>query len=214
MYGVIFDMDGTLLDTQRICIPAWDYAGEMQGFKNCGDHIKNVLGTNEKNYTKYMIDNFSGVDTVRFKKDTADYIRKNAVIKFKKGAEELISYLRQNGIKYAIGSGGAVSLIRTYLQVLGANDLFDIVAGGDEVENGKPAPDTFLLAAEKMGITPENCFVFEDSDNGALAAHNAGMKCIGIPDIVDFSRETKSRLYAELNNLAEAIEIFERLKNS
>ncbi len=214
MYGVIFDMDGTLLDTQRIYIPAWDYAGEQQGFKNCGSHVKNLLGTNEETYTKYMFDNFKGVDSVRFKKDAAEYIRKNLVVKFKKGAEELIAYLRQNGIKYAIGSGAAVPLIRVYLEQIKANDLFDTLAGGDEIKNSKPAPDTFLLAAKKMGIPPENCFVFEDSDNGALAAHNAGMKCIGIPDIMDFSRETKALLYAELNNLAEAIEIFEELKNS
>ena len=213
MYSVIFDMDGTLLDTQRIYIPAWDYAGENQGFKKCGDHIKNVLGTNEEAWTQYLVDNFKGVDVARFKADATDYIKKNIVIRFKEGAEELIAYLRKNGIKYAIGSGAATELIRTYLQVLGASDLFDTVAGGEEIKNSKPAPDTFLLAAEKMGVDPKECFVFEDSDNGALAAYNAGMRCIGIPDVVPFSRETKSHLFAELGNLAEAIEVFEALKH-
>ena len=211
MFGVIFDMDGTLLDTQRIYIPAWDYAGQKQGFKNCGSHIKNVLGTNEEAWTQYLVDNFKGMDVDAFKAEATDYIKRNIVIKFKKGAEELLAYLKGRGIRFAIGSGASTVLIRTYLQVLGANDLFDTVVGGEEIENSKPAPDTFLLAAKKMGIPPENCFVFEDSDNGALAAFRGKMRCIGIPDVVAFSEFTKQNLFAELNSLDEAIEIFEKI---
>ena len=211
MFGVIFDMDGTLLDTQRIYIPAWDYAGQKQGFKNCGSHIKNVLGTNAEAWTQYLVDNFKGMDVDAFKAEATDYIKRNIVIKFKKGAEELLAYLKGRGIRFAIGSGASTVLIRTYLQVLGANDLFDTVVGGEEIENSKPAPDTFLLAAKKMGIPPENCFVFEDSDNGALAAFRGKMRCIGIPDVVAFSEFTKQNLFAELNSLDEAIEIFEKI---
>lgn len=211
MFGVIFDMDGTLLDTQRIYIPAWDYAGQKQGFKNCGSHSKNVLGTNEETWTQYLVDNFKGMDVDAFKAEATDYIKRNIVIKFKKGAEELLVYLKGRGIRFAIGSGASTVLIRTYLQVLGANDLFDTVVGGEEIENSKPAPDTFLLAAKKMGIPPENCFVFEDSDNGALAAFMGKMRCIGIPDVVAFSEFTKQNLFAELNSLDEAIEIFEKI---
>ena len=211
MFGVIFDMDGTLLDTQSVYIPAWNYAGEKQGFKNCGEHVKYVLGTNEEIWTKYLVDTFAGLDVPLFKREATRYIKETINIKFKKGAEELLAYLRKRGIKYAIGSGSNTEVIEKYLELLGAVDVFEYIVGGDQVENSKPAPDTFLLAAKKMGIPPENCFVFEDSDNGALAAHNAGMKCIGIPDVVDFSDETKARLHAELKNLAEAIEIFENI---
>ena len=79
--------------------------------------------------------------------------------------------------------------------------------GGHDVQNGKPAPDIFLLAAEKLGVAPESCFVFEDSANGIRAGHSAGMKCIGVPDIVPFSDDIKKLMLAELGSLSEAIEL-------
>ena len=90
---------------------------------------------------------------------------------------------------------------------LGALERFDVVVGGADVKNGKPAPDIFLLAAEKLGIAPEDCFVMEDSKNGLLAAHRAGIRAIGIPDIVSFDEETKEIMFAELETLADAIEL-------
>lgn len=211
MYGVIFDLDGTLLDTQRIYIPAWDYAGEKQGFKNCGDHIKYVLGTNEESWSQYLADKFVGMDVPAFKADATLYIKENIKIKFKKGAKEFVEYLRQKGIPFAIGSGGNIEVIRKYLEILGVSDWFEYIVGGDQVQNSKPAPDTFLLAAKKMGVAPENCFVFEDSDNGVCAAVRGGMKCIGIPDIAPFGKAARDSLFKELNSMDEAIEIFQNL---
>ncbi len=213
MYGVIFDLDGTLLDTQRIYIPAWDYAGEKQGFKNCGDHIKYVLGTNEESWSQYLADKFVGMDVPAFKADATLYIKENIKIKFKKGAKEFVEYLRQKGIPFAIGSGGNTEVIRKYLEILGVSDWFEYIVGGDQVQNSKPAPDTFLLAAKKMGVAPENCFVFEDSDNGVCAAVRGGIKCIGIPDIAPFGKAARDSLFKELNSMDEAVEIFENLLN-
>lgn len=211
MYGVIFDLDGTLLDTQRIYIPAWDHAGEKQGFKNCGDHIKYVLGTNEESWSQYLADNFVGMDVSAFKMDATLYIKENIQIKFKEGAKEFVEYLRQKGIPFAIGSGGNTEVIRKYLEILGVSDWFEHIVGGDQVEKSKPAPDTFLLAAKKIGVEPENCFVFEDSDNGVCAAVRGGMKCIGIPDIAPFGKAARDSLFKELNSMDEAIEIFQNL---
>ena len=213
MYGVIFDLDGTLLDTQRIYIPAWDYAGEKQGFKNCGDHIKYVLGTNEESWSQYLADKFVGMDVPAFKADATLYIKENIKIKFKKGAKEFVEYLRQKGIPFAIGSGGNTEVIRKYLEILGVSDWFEYIVGGDQVQNSKPAPDTFLLAAKKMGVAPENCFVIEDSDNGVCAAVRGGIKCIGIPDIAPFGKAARDCLFKELNSMDEAVEIFENLLN-
>ena len=99
MFCVIFDMDGTLLDTQRICAPAWEYAGRLQGYKGAGAHIPNVCGMNNLGSTKYIIDNFSGVDPNKFKEDAREYIKRNCVIEHKKGAKELLEYLKAKGIK-------------------------------------------------------------------------------------------------------------------
>jgi beta-phosphoglucomutase-like phosphatase (HAD superfamily) len=100
------------------------------------------------------------------------------------------------------------SIYGDWRQVL---EYFDALVCGTEIENGKPAPDIFLKTAELMGADPKTCFVFEDSPNGIIAGHSAGMKAIGIPDVVTFSDDIKSLMYCELKDLSQAIEIFEKL---
>lgn len=208
MFSVIFDMDGTLLDTQRICIPAWEYAGELQGFKNVGDCIFHVCGMNEKGWTDLLESRYPTIDTLSFKRDMRDYIIKNGKVVFRKGAKELLDFLKENHIKTAIASGSSKETINHHLNEVGATHYFDAIIGGNDIENGKPAPDIFLLAAKSIGAEPSDCFVFEDSENGVRAANNAGIKCIGFPDIIPFNNETKKLLFAEIDDLSKAIEIF------
>lgn len=212
MFSVIFDMDGTLLDTQRIFIYAWDYAGDLQGVKNMGRCIPDVCGTNEAGSRKYLADNFPSIDVIKFRSDMREYIAKNLVVRFKKGAKELLEFLKQNNIKFAIASGTSRPSVMHHLNELGIADDFAEIVCGDDVENGKPAPDIFLLTAKKLGVNPEDCFVFEDSENGIRAGYSAGMKTFGIEDIVPFKEDVKKLMFKQLNSLDEAIEIFENLK--
>lgn len=209
MFSVIFDMDGTLLDTQRICIPAWEYGGKLQGINGMGDDIPAVCGMNEVGWTAFLVNNYPRLDVDKFKKDTREYIIKNGVVKYKKGAKELIEFLKSKNIKIGLASGSSRQSIDHHLKEVGAEMYFDAIVGSHDVENGKPAPDVFLKTAELMGVNPEDCFVFEDSENGIKAGFTAGMKCIGVPDIVNFSDETKKLMFCELENLGQAIEIFE-----
>ncbi len=211
MFSVIFDMDGTLLDTQSICVPAWEYAGREQGISGLGDCIPDVCGMNEIGWTAYLEQNFSELDIELFKKTMREYIIENGKVTYKKGAEALISFLKGNGIKLALASGSSHASIDHHLKEVGATDVFSVVVGGKDVENGKPAPDIFLLAAEKLGVNPKDCFVLEDSENGIRAGYAAGMKCIGIPDVTSFSEEVKSLMTAHLSSLDEAIKIFEKI---
>ena len=92
---------------------------------------------------------------------------------------------------------------------VGYADKFKVTVCGDEVTKGKPDPEPFLKAAQKLGADPETCIVFEDSPLGIRAAHTAGMKAVGIFDLVEFSDEIKSLMYAELEDLSEAIALVE-----
>lgn len=211
MFSVIFDMDGTLLDTQKISIPAWNYAGELQGLHNVGQHIEKVCGMNEAGWSKYLCETFKNIDIVAFKKAAWQYIGENLVIKYKDGVKKLLDFLKQNGIKIALASGTERKKVLHSLSQVGATDYFSAIVGGNEVENGKPAPDVFLYTASLLGVNPKDCIVFEDSKNGILAAKAAGMKVIGIPDVAMFDDETKKLLIAELSSADKAIEILKKI---
>lgn len=211
MFSVIFDMDGTLLDTQKICIPAWDFAGEKQGFKNVGKHIPNVCGTNKAGWSKYLYDHYPEMDVETFNRDIRKYVIDNLVVKYMAGAEELVKFLKSKGVKMAIASGSSHESINHHLNAVGGTDYFDVLVGGADVKNGKPAPDIFLLAAEKLGANPKECYVIEDSANGIKAGFKAGMKCIGIPDIAPFDDETRALLTAEFTSMHEALKYFKTL---
>ena len=212
MFSVIFDMDGTLLDTQRICIPAWDYAGEKHGYKNMGQYVPQLCGVNANFSNNFLKENFPDLDAVQFKADAKEYIEKNLVVRFMPGAKELVDYLKGRGVKMALASGTSRPSVVHHLKEVNVLDAFDTLVCGTEVENGKPAPDIFLETARQLGVDPETCFVFEDSENGVRAAAAAGMKCIGIADIKPFCDEVKKLMYCELESMHEAIEIFENEK--
>ena len=209
MFSVVFDMDGTLLDTQRPFIKAWDICGEYQDFKNMGEHVPSVCGMNEAGNIAYLSTHFPKLDYEKFRKDVREYILKTVSVHYKKGAKELLDYLKNKNVKMGLASGSTRGSIDHHLKEVGAEHYFDVILGSADIENGKPAPDIFLKAAKLMGVNPENCYVFEDSANGIKAGFSAGMKCVGVEDIVPFDTETKKLMYCELDDLSQAIEIFE-----
>ena len=211
MISVIFDMDGTLLNTQRIYIPAWDYAGEKQGIKGAGEHVKNCLGNNEARWKKYVVDTFVGINLEKFCEDVKFYLEQNMVVKYMPGAEELLRFFKSKGIRMAIASGSPRDMIAENLKIVGGEEFFEITVGGPDVLNSKPAPDIFLLAAEKLGVDPADCFVIEDSENGLKAGIAAGMKAIGIPDVAEFGEEIKRLITAEFSSLLEALDYFKTI---
>ncbi len=214
MFSVIFDMDGTLFDTQRIFIPAWDSIGESLGIKNMGRHIPAVCGMNKEGGNAYLREHFPGIDTEAFRKAEAEYVEKNLVVRFMPGAPQLLKFLKDNGIKTALATGTSRKSTEHHLKETGISGYFDAMVCGGEVKNGKPAPDIYLTAAKLIGESPQNCFVLEDSFNGIKAGYSAGMKCIGVPDVVPFTEEDRKLMYAQIKTLDEAIDIFKRLLDS
>ena len=211
MVSVIFDMDGTLLDTQRIFIPAWDVVGEKYGIKNLGEHIPACCGRSDADWQAYLLNLFPFLDIKAFTANVKEYVVKNLVVRYKKGAPELMAFLKEKGIKVALASGSPHYIINHHLTEVGAENYFDVVVSGDDVKHGKPAPDIFLLTAEKLGVSPETCIVIEDSENGINAGLSAGMTCIGIPDTALFSDDIVGKMYAKPESLLEVIGIIEKM---
>ena len=152
MFYVIFDMDGTLLDTQSICVPAWEYAGNMQSVQGMGAAVEHVCGMNEAGWTAYLEENFNTLDIPRFKQSVRSYISKNGKVTYKKGAQELISFFQYHNIPIALASGSSHQSITHHLNEVGATEVFEVIVGGKDVENGKPAPDIFLLTAKFIKV--------------------------------------------------------------
>lgn len=184
-YGVIFDMDGVISDTQRFHAVAESailktygidmapaaitskYAGvaDDEMFKDILAHHKNITA-NPQNLVKQKW----------------NLMAKSASGKIKAipGAVELIKSLKRNSFKLAVASSSPKAFIDEVIASLKLNTYFDVLVSSDEVESGKPNPDIFLLAASKIDTPPEHTIVIEDGLSGMVAAKEAGMKCIGL----------------------------------
>ena len=123
--------------------------------------------------------------------------------------EELLKYLKESNYKVAVASSSNIDHIINNMEKTGLKKYIDKFASGAEVENGKPAPDVFLLAAERLGVKPEECLVLEDSKAGVIAGNSAGAKVIMVPDMFEPDEVCKEKAYKIVENLGEVIKLLE-----
>lgn len=185
--GAIFDMDGVLFDTERIYQETWhELAAERQIVLGSG-FLKAVTGTNGERMRRIVEEYYQVPDGSPVIKECMGRMEKklSACVPVKEGVHEILRYFREQGIRMAVASSSLPGQIEANLQGAGLRDYFDAVVSGTEVKSGKPAPDIFLCAAERIGCRAGECFVFEDSENGVRAGHAAGCITIMIPDMIE-----------------------------
>lgn len=124
-------------------------------------------------------------------------------IESKPGAAEFLGFLKQNGYRVALATATAPERTKKYLSALGLYDYFDEIVCASMVAKGKPEPDIYLYAAEKLGLAPENCIALEDSLNGIKSASSAGCKTVMVPDLDRPSAEAIPLLYGVADNLID-----------
>ena len=134
------------------------------------------------------------------------YIEENG-IEAKDGAEFLLSYLKENGYKVALATATGFDRTKSYLERLDLFKYFDEIVCSSMVKNGKPEPDIYLLAAEKLGLKPQECIALEDSQNGIRSAGSAGCKTVMVPDLDGPSEEIKPLLYDVADGLKDVVRI-------
>lgn len=210
--AVIFDMDGLLTDSEEIGLTVMQECGKKQGFDLDQEIIKKTVGTTcaacQELYNRF----YPGLDGQKLFKDFRDAMYALAYdgkIPLKKGARELIAYLRERGIPMAVASSSTPETIQLYLEKAGVLSNFSVLVSGEKNIPSKPAPDIFLKAAEKMHVAPENCLVLEDSINGIKAGHAAGMIVCMVPDLFPFTPELQEYCDAVKEDLAAVIPLME-----
>ncbi|MDA0782449.1 MAG: HAD family phosphatase [Proteobacteria bacterium] len=205
--AVIFDMDGLMLDTERLAIPSIKRAGTVLGINLTDDILIEMNGLNEDD-SHVAMEKKLGISIPKkefadaFHDDYEKAIAENGV-PIKEGLIELIDLLEKNNIRRAVATSTKHSLALKKLKLAGIIDRFEVIIGGDQVEKGKPAPDPYLKAADKLGVHVDNCLALEDSDNGAMSAYIAGIKVIVIPDIKQPSPKTASIALNIYDSLSE-----------
>ena len=197
MKAVIFDMDGTLFDTERLAILAFDYAGEKTGIGKAGYITMSILGLTVEAarpvWRAEFGDGYREKELIYYKNEFVDNYYKEHGVPEKKGVREILSYLKDAGYKLGIASSTKNEKVKNLLKLSGIYDYFDEIVTGDMVKDSKPAPDIFLLAAEKVGALPSECIAVEDGKYGLRSARVAGYgEVILVPDLLSPDEEMKA----------------------
>ena len=216
--AVLFDMDGLMVDTESLATEAFIHSAKKQGYDMTKEETLLVLGFTTKSIYEFWENYFKNSD-VSGKQLVDDHYKYIENILFTTGPrkmpyiEELLKYLKESNYKVAVASSSNMNHLINNMEKTGLKKYIDEFASGAEVKNGKPAPDVFLLAAERLGVEPKKCLVLEDSKAGVIAGSSVGAKVIMVPDMFKPDDECKEKAYKIVNNLGEVINMLEENNN-
>jgi HAD superfamily hydrolase (TIGR01509 family) len=202
--GILFDMDGLLIDSERLSYESFCSTASTYDVSVTMEDYRQMIGLNHVTGLGILADILpDSIDPAVFKDDWLLAYR--ALFKddvpLKDGAYPLLAHLHEIDMPVAVATSSSGSRARTTLEKVGLWQFIQHLTGGDEVANGKPAPDVYLDAATKLGINPQDCVAFEDSENGTNAAIAAGIRVIQVPDLAPAMRPANPPHHQIASNL-------------
>ena len=209
--GILFDMDGLVLDSEALYTRFWREAAVCLGYPMTAEQSLGMRSLGKKLGQPYLESLFGpNIDytALRLKRiELMDaYVAKHGIA-VKPGIYALLDYMDAKGIPGAITSSSPMEFIEKHLS--GANLLhrFRKLCSGHAIPNGKPAPDIYLLGAKELNLKPEECLALEDSPTGILSAYRAGCLPVMIPDLDQPKEETQALLFAKADSLSDVIDL-------
>ena len=213
--AVIFDLDGLLLDSEIVAFKVYQELGKRFNFElSLPDFMENFCGQQLRRNVAYCNERFQLPWSFEEAVEEVLRIEKRLLdegVDVMPGARELLDFLKKNNYKTAVASSSARERSMKLLENHGLVEYFDDFVFGPEVERGKPNPDIFLKAAEKVRVAPENCLVLEDSQAGIQAAYSANMRVICIPDLKYPTEEYVKKATAVKESLFDVIDYLQEL---
>lgn len=211
LQAVIFDMDGTLIDTEKYYRIFWPRALAEFGY-HMTDEQALAMRSLGRPFAPALLKKWFGEQldyyAVRQKrKDMMEECLDREGVRRKPGALELVQKLKADGIITAVATATDLERTEKYLKLTGLEGYFDRLISAVQVAEGKPSPDIYLYACEQLGLAPEDCLAVEDSPNGVLSAYRAGCKVVMVPDQTEPGEELRNYLYAAAESLNEVYDI-------
>lgn len=209
--GILFDMDGVVLDTEKLYARFWAEAAHALGYPMTYEQALGMRSLNNAAGQAKLESYFGpGVSRSAMRDKRVElmdaFVAENGIDP-KPGIHELLDALKERGIKTAIATSSPMPRATAYLSRLGLLEKFDCICSGHDVKQGKPAPDIYIHAAASVGIPPENCLAIEDSPAGLESAFRAGCMPVLVPDLDGSNEELRKILFAEADTLLELLEL-------
>lgn len=208
--AVVFDMDGTLLDTEAVFRDiVFDVCGSL-GFEMTDEVHLAMVGSSHEATNRLLVEAYGvSFPYTIFDEKCRELMHHHMAeaVPIKEGVTEMLDELRARGIPAAVATSSRSPHALGNLGRAGLLDLFQTIVTRDDVENPKPHPEPYLTAARRLGVRPTECLAVEDSHSGVRAAHAAGMQTVMVPDLVGPSEEIAALCAAvldSLNHLREA----------
>lgn len=210
---VVFDMDGVLFDTEALVLSCWKLVGEKYGLKDIEEAFRRCIGTNSAQTRKIVCDFWGeALDYEKFRRE-ASYVFRRKVdahgIPVKRGARELLSYLKVNGYRTGLATSTRRQAAEQELEQAGLLRFFPVIVGGDMVTHSKPHPEIYFRACRELGVDPSQAFAIEDSYHGVRSAHAAGMRVFMVPDLIEPDEEMAELAYQIVPSLMGVLGYFQ-----
>ena len=211
IYGLVFDMDGLIFNSERVVQRSWDHAGKILGYEHFGEHIYHTIGFNVTRREAYFKENVSpDFPMDRFNELTREryhqIIREEGLEK-KPGVEELLKFAKENGYRIALATSSRRQHAEALMKEQGLLPYFDGAVYGDMVTAGKPNPEIYQRACQEIGTDPEHALALEDAPSGIRSACAAGMRSVIIPDLVEPDEEILGMVWHRFYTLFDVLRL-------